>query len=55
MKTILSEQGAVMTFKIPIYTLLTEMQRRQGSTLNHIEYALHGSGGGNGDNLSEIE
>lgn len=54
MKIILSEQGAVIAFKIPVYTLLTKIHRRQGSALNHIEYALYGSRVG-GNNLSEIE
>lgn len=34
-----------MTFKIPLYTLLTKMHRKQGSAVNHIECSLHGGGG----------
>lgn len=30
-----------MTFKIPRYTLLTKIHRKQHSAVNHIECALH--------------
>lgn len=34
-----------MTFKIPLYALVTKMHRKQGSAVNRIECSLHGEGG----------
>lgn len=33
-----------MTFKIPLYTLVTKTHGKQGSAVNRVECALHGEG-----------
>jgi len=44
-----NEHGTVMTFKIPLYTLLTKMHRKSGSAVNHIECTLLGGAEGGGE------
>lgn len=44
-----NEHGTVLSFKIPLYTLLTKMHRKLGSAVNRIECALLGGAGGGGE------
>lgn len=49
MKISSNEHGTVMSFKIPLYTLLTKMHRKSDSAVNHIECALLGGAEGGGE------